>query len=61
MTAKQRYNAGRFRAKRFAAAKWKSGGTNTPDFMYGTVKILAYLSGEISVQPSLRGMVKVNT
>ncbi len=60
MTAKQRYNAGRFRAIRFKAAKWKTGGTNEPDFMHGRLRIRAILLGEVKTTPTVEGVVMVN-
>ena len=60
MTVKQRYNARRFKARRFKAAKWKGGGPNAPDFMHGILRIVASLSGEVKVEPTVRGTIGVN-
>jgi hypothetical protein len=70
MSGKQRYQAARFAAKRFAAGKWTGAGSER-DFMHGTlavfptisgaVKVSANLFGDVKLYPTLRGEIGVNT
>lgn len=70
MSTKQRYIAGRFNAHRFAAGRYRGGGTNQPDFMHGVLNIFPTLSGDVRIKvtligevnsfPSLGGKIEIN-
>jgi hypothetical protein len=48
--SKNRYAAGRFRARRFAAGKYRGVGPSIIPFMRGFLRIFATLKGEVQIK-----------